>query len=89
MNKANPATLELLEKTLDTIASLLDGVNEVPANKNDAIVCSLDGTTFEIQRTIFCRICNVSFDFLKHFFLLESFLNDVKICLNNEKNFGE
>lgn len=63
VNKANPLTLQLLEKTLDTIASLLEGVNEVAATQSDAIACSLDETKFKLERNIFCCICRVSHDF--------------------------
>ncbi|XP_055299892.1 uncharacterized protein LOC129567252 [Sitodiplosis mosellana] len=60
VNKANPATLELLEKTLDSISDLIGNVEEVTsAGQGDAIVCSFDETNFEVKRTIFCRICKV------------------------------
>lgn len=60
VNKANPVTLELLEKTVDAISDLIGNVEEVSTGQGDAILCAFDEINFDIKRTIFCRICKVS-----------------------------
>lgn len=67
VQKANPTTLELLEKTVDSISDLIEHAEEDTAGLGDTILCSFDDTLFEIKRIITCRICKVSHEI---FFLL-------------------
>lgn len=58
VNRANPTTLELLEKTLDKIGNLIENVEEVNEN-SEAIIFSIDESKFTVKWSIFCRICEV------------------------------
>lgn len=59
VNKANPATLQLLEQTLDKLGNLLENVGETEEGRNETIIFGIDERTFDIKRSIFCRMCGV------------------------------
>lgn len=59
VNKANPTTLQLLERTLDKLGNLIENVDEIEEGRNETIIFSIDESKFDVKRSIFCRICKV------------------------------
>lgn len=70
VNKANPTTLRLLEKTLDKLGNLIENVDEIEDGRNETIIFSIDESKFDVKRSIFCRICKVCHAFCYHFYSL-------------------
>lgn len=73
VNKANPTTLQLLERTLDKLGNLLENIDEIEEGRNETIIFSIDESKFDIKRSIFCRMCEVCHAFYFIFFLNQKF----------------
>lgn len=59
VNKANPITYQLLEKTLDNLGNLIENAEETEEDPNENIVFSIDNNIFDVKRKFACRICKV------------------------------
>lgn len=72
-------TISLLDKTLDSIQNLLakSQVMDVPNEVNTTFPQDLDPSLFDLQQSVECRLCNVSF--CKLFICMRSLFDHVSL----------